>query len=60
MVFNFDGNERNDDNIISNKKNNYEQILKFEELVKEIQCKWNVKTKVTSKNRGNCNHLKIT
>ena len=37
-----------------------ENILKYADLITEIQLMWNVKTKVESNNRGDWNHFRIT
>jgi hypothetical protein len=36
------------------------KILKYKDLIIEIQCLWNVKVSDTSSNRSNWNHFKIT
>jgi hypothetical protein len=41
-------------------KKEAEKILKYKDLIIEIQCMWNVKTKVdASYNRSSWNHFKI-
>ena len=41
-------------------KKEAEKILKYKELITEIQRKWNVKVKVITAIRGNWNHFIIT
>jgi hypothetical protein len=41
-------------------KKEAEKILKYKDLITEIQRMWNVKTSDTSNNRGNWNHLTVT
>jgi phage FluMu gp28-like protein len=46
-----------DRNVIQNEA---EKILKYKDLAIDIQCMWNVKTRViTSNNRSDRNHFKI-